>query len=125
MNGTLLGRRILVVEDEYFIAMDIARALIAEGAEIAGPVARVDQGLALAEAEPLHAAVLDVGLAGGFSYAIADMLARRGIPHLLLTGYDASALPERFRNTPRLTKPVQLRAVASRLCTLWGDTVCH
>ncbi|PVX31424.1 response regulator [Sphingomonas pokkalii] len=124
MDDTLSGLRVLVVEDEYFIAMDVARAITDAGAQVVGPVPQLDQGLALADGEHLDAAVLDVHLEGGFSYAIAESLTRRSVPYLLLTGYDTWALPEQFRDVPRLTKPIQLRTLTAHLRALLGDALC-
>ncbi len=124
MDTSLSGLRVLVVEDEYFIATDVARAITDAGADVVGPVPQLDQGLALADCEQLDAAVLDVHLEGGFSYAIAESLTRRGVPYLLLTGYDSWALPEALQDAPRLTKPIQLRTLTAHLRALLGDAPC-
>ena len=58
MTDALAGKRILLVEDEYFIASDLKRALQKAGAHVLGPVGVLDAGLALAE-QPVDAAVLD------------------------------------------------------------------
>jgi DNA-binding response OmpR family regulator len=105
MSRQLTGKRILIVEDEYFIASDLARALDKEGAVAVGPVGGLDQGVALAGSEALDAAILDVNLEGAVSYAIADALRERAIPFMFLTGYDDWALPEEYRDAPRVAKP--------------------
>lgn len=104
MTGLLDGKRILVVEDEYFIASDIKRQLKREGAEIVGPVGNLAAGLLLAE-EALDAAVLDVNLEEALSYPIADRLGTRDVPYVFLTGYDGWSLPAAYREAPRLAKP--------------------
>lgn len=119
MSGKLSGKRILVVEDEYFIASDLKRALAGAEAEVVGPVGDLESGLRLAEDGPLDAAVLDVNLSGVFSYPIAEKLAGASVPHLFLTGYDGWALPDRHRDTPRVAKPftvVTVVAEVERLC---------
>ncbi|WP_052955021.1 response regulator [Microvirga vignae] len=64
-RGALANRRVLIAEDEYFIARDIARALHALGAEVVGPVASRDEVQAiLATGERLDAAILDINLNG-------------------------------------------------------------
>lgn len=120
MVSKLSEKRILIVEDEYFIASDLKRALEAEQATVVGPAGTIDAGIALAEAEPLDAAVLDVNLEGGESYGIADRLTAREIPYLFLTGYDGWALPAIYRGIPRVTKPFprnQVLAIVAQLCT--------
>jgi DNA-binding response OmpR family regulator len=114
MKGPLAGKRVLVVEDEYFIASDLKRALADAEAVVIGPVADLAQGLALAS-EPLDAAVLDVNLEGALSYQLASDLAERGVPYLFVTGYDEWALPEEHRSTPRVAKPFTPRMVIEQV----------
>lgn len=105
MANALAGKRILVVEDEYFIASDLKRALTAQGAHVVGPAGTLAQGLALVREAAIDAAVLDVNLDGANSYPIADELAGRGTPYLFLTGYDDWALPEAYRAVLHIAKP--------------------
>ncbi len=117
MTGALAGKRILLVEDEYFIASDLKRALNREGADVLGPVAMLDEGLKLAE-QPIDAAVLDVNLEGCFSYPIADRLAALGTPFMFLTGYDDWSLPDAYKGCPRVAKPFGMKAVFEMLESL-------
>ncbi|WP_343526064.1 response regulator [Sphingomonas sp.] len=109
MNGhsPLADKRILVVEDEYFIARDLERALRAAEAIVIGPVATLEEGLDLAETQALDAAVLDVNLAGERAFEIADRLSARHVPWTFLTGYDEWALPVAYRSAPIVAKPFQ------------------
>lgn len=103
---TLAGKRILIVEDEYFIAHDICDFLRECGADIVGPACRLEQGITLAqETKPLDFAVLDVNLAGKSAVAIARTLKDRDIPFMFLTGYDAGFVAEEFFDAPCITKP--------------------
>lgn len=111
MAGMLAGKRVLIVEDEYFIAFDLKRALAQQDAIVVGPVAELDRGLALAGDEALDAAVLDVNLEDGMTFPIAAALADRAVPYMFLTGYDGWSLPEEYRSAPRLAKPFAMRAV--------------
>lgn len=118
MAGRLVGKRILIVEDEYFIASDLKRALAEEEAVVVGPVSELARGLSLAGGESLDAAVLDVNLEGATSYTIADRLSDRAVPFMFLTGYDGWALPEPYRGAPRLGKPFVMKQALSCLETL-------
>lgn len=120
MTGVLAGKRVLIVEDEYFIATDIKRALKREGAEIVGPVGNLESGLSLAD-EDLDAAVLDVNLEEALSYPIADRLRDRRVPYLFLTGYDAWSLPVEHRETARLAKPFPPHSVVTMVETLVSE----
>lgn len=102
----LSGQRILVVEDEFLIAMEVKRWLLAAGAEVAGPVSSIDQALDLIEDNGLDAAVLDVSLARQQQvYPVADKLGALGVPYLFATAnVRVSDAPE-YRDRPRLPKP--------------------
>jgi DNA-binding response OmpR family regulator len=102
----LSGRRILVVEDEYLIAIEMERWLQEAGAEVAGPVPDTKRALALIETEPLDAAVLDVHLNGEPVYPVADRLTERGVPYLFATGEIRIAEGSDYRSHAVLGKPV-------------------
>ena len=102
----LSGRRILVVEDEYLIAIEMERWLQEAGAEVAGPVPDTKRALALIEMEPLDAAVLDVHLNGEPVYPVADRLTERGVPYLFATGEIRIAEGSDYRSHAVLGKPV-------------------
>ncbi|MBE7183791.1 MAG: response regulator [Methylobacterium mesophilicum] len=104
-DPSLKGTRILVVEDEYFLAQELVRMLVDEGATVVGPVALVSDALVLIDKEPsLDAAVLDINLGGDWSYPVAESLERRGIPFLFSTGYNESDLPSGWQHVRRVEK---------------------
>ena len=107
----LTGRRILIVEDEMLVSMVIEEALKDLGCDVVGPVATRDQALALAKAEALHGALLDVNLGGEPVYPVADALSQRGIPFAFVTGYGQSGIADRYAAIPTLVKPFQLSTV--------------
>lgn len=98
------GLRILVVEDELLLAMALDDALTALGC-IVSKTPRVSEALRLAATEAIDGAILDVNIAGQESYPLAHELARRGIPFVFVTGYEASRLPSEHRGRPMLRKP--------------------
>ena len=117
----LQGRRLLVVEDEYILAMDLAHSLEDQGAEVIGPAGAVAPALALlASSEKLDAAVLDINLGGTLVYPVVDALRERGVPCVFVTGYSRWVGPEAYANIPRLEKPVELRALARALSAAWA-----
>jgi FixJ family two-component response regulator len=102
----LRGRTILLVEDEYMIAVDMADLLQNAGARVLGPVASADDAIDLIDdhLHDLDAAVLDVNLGPGkTAYPIADRLAEVGVPYVFATG-DVQVL--RSATGPVLEKPV-------------------
>jgi CheY-like chemotaxis protein len=101
------GGLVLVVEDEALIALQIEEALKSSGREVLGPAASVAEAARLIEAAAPQAALLDVNLGTERSYPVADVLRARGTPFAFCTGYaGADDLPERFRDVPRLPKPL-------------------
>jgi CheY-like chemotaxis protein len=104
-TGALVYRRVLIAEDEYFLADDMARVLQKLGVHVVGPVSSTDKALALLREEPLDAAVLDINLKGQMVFPVADALREQGVPFIFATGYDASIVPEAYRDVPRWEKP--------------------
>lgn len=112
--------RILIVEDEMLVAMNIEDMLLDLGHEVAGLASRLGPALALAEESAIDAAVLDVNLAGEHSFPVADVLDRRGIPFLFATGYGPGGIEERFRGRTVLQKPFRLADLGAALHSAVG-----
>ncbi|HKU16987.1 MAG TPA: response regulator [Steroidobacteraceae bacterium] len=104
----LQGRRVLVVEDDYFIALELCTALRSAGAEVLGPARDVESGLAAIGEQRLDCAVLDINLRGRMAFPIAAELRKRGVPTIFATGYDETMVPAEHAATLRLEKPVNL-----------------
>jgi CheY-like chemotaxis protein len=85
-------RRILVLEDEFLIAMDLVDLLEDLGAEIVGPAHRNEQALELLANSHIDAAVLDVNINGQRSDVVAQELRRHSIPFIFATGYGDETL---------------------------------
>lgn len=105
----LSGLRILVVEDEWFLAILVEEYLINLGCEVVASAARLEDALEKARTLSFDIALLDVNLAGRFSYPVAEVLRERDVPFVFVTGYGLSALPGELpgalRDTPVLAKP--------------------
>jgi DNA-binding response OmpR family regulator len=111
----LRSRRILVVEDEYALADELANGLDQGGAVVIGPVATVAEALVYARTELLDGAILDINLGGEMAYEVAERLEARAVPFVFLTGYDASSIPARYRHVRRVEKPCDLEEVTAAL----------
>ena len=121
MIGDGAGCRILVVEDETFIAMLIEDVLKAIGCEVIGPTGKLETALQLASDAALDAAILDVSIRGGKIYPVAERLLARDIPFVLSSGYNDRALPENLRNKPRLIKPFTTAQLEEKIMYLCGE----
>jgi CheY-like chemotaxis protein len=101
----MAATRILVVEDEFLIALDIAGVLEQAGLAVIGPAGTVVDALQAIEQEDVHGALLDVHLAGEPVGRIADALTARGIPFAFVSGYGREQLPQAYRGAPLVRKP--------------------
>lgn len=109
LGEEVIVKKILVVEDEFLIAMDIATMLERQGFEVVGPVGSLEEALTVADAADLDFALLDVNLGQGTSERVADVLRARGIPFAFVSGYDRASLPRRHRNELLVQKPISHR----------------
>jgi len=119
-NSALDGLKVLVVEDEALIAMDLGAALRRAGCRVVGPAPGIEQALRTIATEEADVALLDVNLGGEEIFPVADELARRGIPFVFLTGYGRDALPERFRDRPTSPKPYSAKPLLAQLAAAAG-----
>ncbi|MFA5957916.1 response regulator [Hyphomicrobium sp.] len=98
--------RILLVEDEALIAMQLKLDLEAEGHTVVGPYAQLSEALRAAADSNFDIALIDINLGADNSAPIAEILDRKNIPFAFTTGYnDLVFLPPRLREYPHLTKP--------------------
>lgn len=103
--------RIMIVEDEYWTAMDMATAVEDHGGTVTGPVASVSEAVGLLQdGGGPDAAILDVNLRSSDVFPFADILVRRGIPFVFATGYEKEVIPDRFNHVPHFEKPVNILA---------------
>jgi DNA-binding response OmpR family regulator len=106
---------VLVVEDEVFIALEIAEALIEAGFDVVGPAMAVGPALELMETVGCDAAVLDINLGTETSEPVAHGLARRGKRFVTLSGYSREQHPGVFLDAPALAKPLRPQALVAEL----------
>lgn len=104
------GRRVLIVEDNALIAMELEDSLDAAGYVVAGRANSVAEAMAVIETTDFDVAVLDVDLGGQQSFPIADTLEAKGIPYAFATGFE-TLTKERGYTAPVLTKPVNEAAL--------------
>jgi len=115
----LKGCRVLLVEDEYYIADDLGQRLSAHGAILLGPVPTLERALAVVQsAAPIDGAVVDLNLRGQMAFPVVDALQERGVPFVFATGYNAVAIPDRYQHIPRWEKPYRLEELVQALPAL-------
>jgi len=123
-NLPLAGKRILVMEDEHLIAMDVELLCREHGAAEVVLVHALDEAGAMlaADAAP-DAGILDVALAGQPTFGVARELAARGIPFVFATGHaDAEGLFDDFPDVAVIGKPFAGRALMEALAAAIART---
>ena len=123
--AALEHRRVLVVEDEPVVAMDVMAILQEAGCTVIGPAGTVTEARRLIETADFDAALLDANLSGEPVDELAAALTARNTPFAFVTGYGKEGLPEAFRRAPLLPKPFSpqqlietVRALIPRLARL-------
>ncbi|HEY2532094.1 MAG TPA: response regulator [Xanthobacteraceae bacterium] len=119
--------RVLVVEDQFMIALDISQQLTEVGFEVVGPAPSVAKALRLVEEAGCDVAVLDVNLGSETSEPIASRLRACGKPFVVLTGYSTDNLRPWFHDATILTKPshiADLIAALRKCACLAGNSKC-
>jgi DNA-binding response OmpR family regulator len=101
----LPGLRVLVVEDDLLIAMDLEATLEDFGCTVVGPCERLDKALQAAERD-VDAAIVDMNLRGEHSFPVIERLRARRVPTIVCSGYvDLPDIQERLAGIPMLPKP--------------------
>lgn len=114
--------RILVLEDEALIAMDVRETLEREGFEVVGPFDRVMAAMVAVNAIKIDGAILDVAIGNEQAYEVAEALTMANIPFVWATAFDRTELPVEFRAHPCLQKPFDTAELTNTLRrALHGD----
>lgn len=119
----LEGKRILIVEDEVILALDLRFAMEDMGAAVVGPCHRLEPALKVADEDPIDGAILDVDLAGEAVFPLADRLSRRHVPFVFHTGrHNPSELSDRYVGATICPKPSTPENVARELMAIMNRT---
>jgi two-component SAPR family response regulator len=114
----LQGRKILILEDEAPIALNLAAAVSQAGGTVVGPVSSVAASFGLMADHTLDGALLDIRLRGETSFPLADVLSVLGIPFVFVSGLSSALMPYTHRDRPLFDKPYNDRDVISALVGL-------
>lgn len=107
-SHVLRGRRILIVEDEPLVAIDIEEALRSAGAEVIGIGATVEKAMTLADTPNLHGAIIDLRLHGRSVRDVVQRLAERRTPCVLYTGAEGAQTASNWPAAPIVVKPARM-----------------
>lgn len=118
---SLQGRRILIVEDEPFIAFDLADAVEGAGGEVVGPAMSISEARRLLQEAPVEAAILDVDLPDGTIEPVVAELVARQVALVIHTG--AGLTPQLAATYPQLdvfSKPTAVTTLTEVLAWRLG-----
>jgi DNA-binding response OmpR family regulator len=115
-----MTKRVLVVEDDALLGLDIAQQLTDAGLEVVGPAVSVAKALKLMAQTSCDVAVLDVSLGSETAAPVARELRARGTPFVILSGYSSEQHPPAFDGAPRLPKPARPEDLIALLCKCMG-----
>lgn len=116
-------RKILIVEDEYFLADDCAQLVKAAGCQVVGPFNSMSDALRELPHD-VHGAVLDINLHGSHAYPLLDRLLIRDIPIVIWTGYDRHYLPSKYAHLTFVAKPDNCAAAVKGLALGKRPEIC-
>jgi len=125
MTAALEGIRVLVVEDEFLVAMLIEEMLESAGCVVIGPFPRVPEALDAVDRDPCDAAVLDVNLGGERIDPVAAALSRRNVPFVFVSGYGTIGMPRDYSDRPRICKPFKLAELLGTVSSLVKPSIAH
>ena len=105
-EARLAGLHILIVEDVGLVATELRMMLDTMGCHTVGVASRLNEATRFAQAtERLDGVLLDLNLAGQNSYPVAEILHERGIPFIIMSGYDTSHTRADCADDAHLQKP--------------------
>lgn len=111
----LAGRRILVVEDEVILAMDIVAEIEDHNGVVLGPVTTLDGGIAaLQELDP-DACIVNINLGPEKVYELADLLIDQDVPFVFASSEPRASIPDRFNGVSLHAKPIKMVEAAAAL----------
>lgn len=115
-QGALAGARILVVEDEFLIALQLQEMLEAEGAGVIGPCSSLSDALEQEARADISAATLDLNLGRELATPVAEALTSRHIPFLFYSVQTRDPALAAWSHVPLVQKPARpeefIRALA-------------
>lgn len=115
--------RILIVEDEGILAMELAWAIEDAGYFVVGPEKSVEAAVKTLARFRVDLALLDIGLGGETVFPVATKLGATGVPFIFITGHTSAALPSEFFGRPLLQKPCGPPAVIALIRNTLGQAL--
>lgn len=123
MSRPQITHNILVVEDEWLIAIDIQMMIEDQGHSVIGPANNVTTALGLIEDHKIDAAFLDITLGSDTSYPIAEKLEAAAVPVTFISAYTKNEIPQKFHHFDLLAKPITPHLLTRQLRKMLDATL--
>ena len=109
------AKRILILEDEFYLAEDCAQEVVRNGMQVIGPVWKAEHALQALARDGLDGAIIDLNLHQRLAFDVVQALRDRGVPFIVYTGYSKLAFPERLAETVIVEKPMGVKDAVLKL----------
>ena len=116
------GLRILLVEDDFYLATDAAMTIEGAGGHVVGPFATAKDARDALDANGADLAIIDINLGSGPTFDLARHLEMVGLPFLIATGYDREIIPDDLKRVMRLEKPFRSDELISAAAGVYEAT---
>lgn len=116
----LNGLRVLVAEDDYYLATDTKKVIEGAGGRVIGPFGTTEEARAAFDADGADLAIVDINLGQGPAFHFARYLDSAKLPFLFATGYDQAVVPDDLKTVLRLEKPFRSAALVAAAATVHG-----
>jgi len=117
-----MKKHLLLVDDEAIVGMEMESHLRSLGYSVIGPLLRLQEAMdAVNSHQDIDGAILDINVRGGLIYPVAEILVKKGIPFILVTGYSLNTIREEFRKYPMLHKPFNMVKLTAIINVTFGE----
>ena len=113
------AKRVLIVEDEFLVAMELEFMLEELGHRVIKVVTGLIEAIGIAQTADIDFAVLDINLGGAKSFPVAEVLRGRGIPFVFASGYGSDGLVASYRHERALRKPYERRELKRTIAEIF------
>jgi len=108
-------KRILIVEDEFYLAEDCAQEIVRHGMQVIGPIGNVESALQTLAQDGPDGAIIDLNLQGELAFKVVQTVRDRGMPFVVYTGYSRLAFPVQLAGIVTVEKPTSAAEAVSKL----------
>jgi DNA-binding response OmpR family regulator len=113
--------RILLLEDDLLLAMDMEDYLVQGGHQVIGPFGRIGEALEAIPQSDLSGAIIDLNLRGELSFPVIELLQAQAVPFIVCSGYaELPELKRRLNGVPLLPKPWSPEALSGLMKATFG-----